>query len=161
MKKILPYLLINVAVSAATMLGVILIWNALHPSPIQAGSLEELIAPPVKNAGQPLPPLDEPLLEIQSVFLPGDKDYEKISLKNISTEPVDLSGWSLVNQTQEIFTFPSLTLYPNGALEVWTKAGVNTAVELFWNAPEALWKSGEYALLLDSAGQERTRYLIP
>ncbi len=161
MKKILPYLFINIAVSAATMLGVILIWNALHPSPIQAGSVEDLITLPVENAGQSLPPVDEPVLEIQSVFLPGDKDYEKISLKNISTEPVDLSGWFLVNQAEEKFIFPSLTLYPNGALEVWTKAGVNTAVELFWNAPKALWKSGEYALLLDSAGQERARYLIP
>jgi hypothetical protein len=160
MKKILPYLLLNVAVSALTMLGVILIWNAFHPSPNQSDSL---ISQDSLTTSTPisLPSLSKKTVEIQSVFMPGEKEYEKISLKNVSDEPVNLTGWKVINSHDLEFTFPTLTLYPNGALDIYSKAGANSAVELYWNAPGTLWKSGEKAVLQDSAGQERSSYTIP
>ncbi|HCS41018.1 MAG TPA: hypothetical protein DIW44_15750 [Anaerolineaceae bacterium] len=158
MKKIFPYLLINVAVSAATMLVVILIWNALHPSPLAAVSGGEI---PITTGSTQLPPLTEKTVEIQSVFLPGEINYEKISLKNIGDQPIDMTDWILSNGSNDKFIFPALTIFPKGAVDVYSVAGVNTAVELFWNAPEAVWKSGGKAILLDSKGQERSRYLIP
>ena len=161
MKKILPYLLINVAVSAITMLAVILIWSAFHPSPLKGDSVSDFTSANAHPTETSLPSLDQPTVEIQSVFLPGEMDYEKISIKNVSEAPVDLTGWSLTNDEDDRYVFPTLTLYPNGALEVWTKAGINTAVELFWNAPNAIWSSGGRAILLDSAGQERSRLSIP
>lgn len=160
MKKIFPYLLINVAVSAITMLVVILIWNAFHPSPLAA--VDGNAVPITTGQETPdLPLLTQKTIEIQSVFMPGEANYEKISLKNVGDEPVDMTDWILINSDKEKFTFPALTIYPNGAVDVYSNAGVNTAVELFWNAPGAVWKSGGKAILLDSDGQERSRYLIP
>jgi hypothetical protein len=158
MKKIFPYLLINVAVSAITMLAVILIWNALHPSPLAAATDNEI---PITTGSTQLPPLTQKTIEIQSVFLPGEVNYEKINLKNVGDKPIDMTDWVLSNGSNDKFTFPALTIYPDGAVDVYTIAGVNTAVELFWNAPEAIWKTGGKAVLLDSKGQERSRYLIP
>ena len=160
MKKIFPYLLINVAVSAITMLVVILIWNAFHPSPLAA--VDGTTVPiTTGQESSDLPPLSEKTIEIQSVYMPGEANYEKISLKNVGDSPVDMTDWSLINSSKEKFTFPALTIYPNGAVDVYSNAGVNTAVELFWNATGAVWKSGGKAILLDRDGQERSRYLIP
>lgn len=158
MKKLFPYLLINIAVSAITMLIVILIWNAFHPSPLAAVKGTEI---PITTAGTELPPLSKKTIEIQSVFMPGETNYEKISLKNVGDVPIDMTGWTLNNNSKAKFTFPTLTIYPNGAVDIYSSAGINTAVELFWNAPSAVWKSGEEAILLDSTGQVRSRYLIP
>lgn len=160
MKKIFPYLLINIGVSAITMLGVILIWNALHPSPLAAVDGN---AVPITTGQQSsdLPPLSQKTIEIQSVYMAGETNYEKISLKNVADTPIDMTDWILSNGSKEKFTFPALTIYPNGAVDVYSNAGVNTAVELYWNAPGAVWKSGGNAILLDSSGQERSHYLIP
>jgi hypothetical protein len=158
MKKIFPYLLINVAVSAITMLVVILVWNALHPSPLAAVSGDQI---PITTGSSQLPPLSQKTIEIQSVFMPGEINYEKVSLKNVGDQPIDMTDWMLSNGSKSRFTFPALTLYPNGGVDVYSVAGVNTAVELFWNAPEAVWTSGGIVVLLDSSGQERSRYLIP
>ncbi len=158
MKKIFPYLLINIAVSAITMLAVILIWEALHPSPLAAESGDEIL---ITTGSTQLPPLTQKTIEIQSVFMPGEVNYEKISLKNVGQEPIDMTDWVLNNGSNDKFIFPALTIYPNGAVDVYSIAGVNTAVELFWNAPEAVWKPGGKAVLLDSNGQERSRYAIP
>jgi micrococcal nuclease len=140
------------------MLTVILIWNAFHPSPLAVVNGNEI---PITTGSTQLPPLSKKTIEIQSVYMPGEMDYEKINLKNVGDIPIDISGWTLSNASKEKFTFPSLTIYPNGAVDVYSAPGVNSAVELFWNAPAAVWKSGEEAVLLDNTAQERSRYLIP
>lgn len=158
MKKILPYLLINIAVSAITMLAVILIWNAFHPSPLATVSGDNIA---ITTGSTELPPLTQKTIEIQSVYMPGEINYEKLSLKNVGQVPIDMTDWVLSNGSQEKFTFPTLTIYPNGAVDVYSIAGVNTAVELFWNASEAVWKPGGKAVLLDRNGKERSRFVIP
>jgi hypothetical protein len=158
MKKILPYLLINIVVSAITMLAVILIWNAFHPSPLATVSGDEIA---ITTGSTELPPLTQKTIEIQSVYMPGEVNYEKISLKNVGQVPIDMTDWMLSNGSKVKFTFPALTIYPNGAVDIYSIAGFNTAVELFWNAPEAVWKPGGKAVLFDSNGQERSRYAIP
>jgi hypothetical protein len=160
MKKILPYLLLNIVVSAATMLAVILIWNAFHPSVIATDNLEGLLTS-TQQTDSILPSLNERTVEIQSVFMPGELQYEKVNLQNVGAEPIDLSGWSIVNEKGASFIFPSLTLFPEGAVAVYSQSGVNTAVELFWNSAQALWQSGQVVVLFDSAQNERSRYLIP
>lgn len=160
MKKILPYLLLNIAVSAITTLAVILIWNAAHPAVSSTASLDGLLTTTQPTAII-LPPLDEKTIEIQSVFLPGELNYEKINLKNVGVDPINLSGWKLSNAEGDELTLPELTLYPNGAVDIYSRAGINTAVELFWNASHAIWWSGGSAILLDSEENERSRYSIP
>jgi hypothetical protein len=160
-KKILPYLLLNVAVSAVTMLLVILIWNALNPSVVDKSILDSINLSPNQTTAIPLPPIDAKTIEIVSVFMPGEMDYEKISLKNVSETRINLSGWVLSNSKGDQFTFPAFTLYPNGGLDIYTKVGHNNMIELFWSASHAIWQSGQEAVLVDSAGNERFRFAIP
>jgi hypothetical protein len=160
-KKMIPYLLLNIAISAVTMLAVILIWNALHPSMVDTKNLNALISTPAQTKAADLPPLDQKTIEIQSVFLPGDLEDEKINLKNVGSSPIDLAGWGLSNSQGDQYVLPALTLYPNGAVDIYSKAGINTAVELYANSAQAFWKSGETAVLTDSAGNERSRYSVP
>jgi hypothetical protein len=160
-KKLLPYLLLNIAVSAVTMLAVILIWNAFHPVVKSTVGLDGLLTGAGEATLAALPPLDQKTVEIQSVFMPGEVDYEKVSLKNIGGEAVNLSGWSVNNSEGEQLILPALILYPDGAVDVYSRAGINTAVELYWNASEAIWRVGDTAILLDSAGDERSQFLIP
>jgi hypothetical protein len=161
LKKILPYLLLNIAVSAITTLAVILIWNAAHPPVASTTSLDGLLSSTAQPTAIVLPPLDEKTIEIQSVFLPGELNYEKISLKNVGADPINLVNWTLSNSEGDDLVLPELTLYPNGAVDVYSRAGINTAVELFWNASHAIWRPGGTAVLLDSAGEERSSYLTP
>ena len=161
LKKLFPYLLLNIVVSALAMLAVLLVWNSLHPKPefIDAPLSSEASSPAVDPST--LPSLDVKTVEIQNIFLPGEFGYEKLSLKNVSADPVDLTGWRVSNSKGESFTFPSLTLYPNGAVDVYSSAGVNTAVALYWNHDQAVWPSGETASLIDSAGNIRSTYPVP
>lgn len=161
LKKLFPYLVLNVVVSALAMLAVLLIWNSLHPKP-------EFIEAPISSDSDPsapvsstVPPLEEKTVEIQSIFLPGEYGYEKLSLKNVSADPVELTGWRVTNSKGDSFTFPALTLYPNGAVDVYSSAGINTAVALYWNHDQAVWLTGETASLLDSAGNVRSTYSVP
>ena len=162
MKKIIPYLLLNIAVSAVTMLAVILIWNASHPNSsakVDASDFSLLETP--ENTAVSLPPLADKTVEIQSVFMPGDIEYEKMTVKCVSSSAVDLTGWSLNDSQGNHFEFPSLTIFPGGAVDIYSHAGMNTAVELFWNSSTAIWSAGEKVNLKDSAGNLRTTYTIP
>lgn len=162
LKKLFPYLVLNVIVSALAMLAVLLVWNALHPKPeLTETSLLLSSTQQAASTIGTLPPLDEDTIEIQTVFLPGEVGYEKLSLKNVSNQPVDLTGWRIANSKGESFTFPALTLYPNGAVDVYSSAGVNTAVALYWNHDQAVWSSGETASLIDRAGNVRSTYPVP
>ncbi len=160
LKKLYPYLVLNVVVSALAMLAVLLIWNALHPKPVFTEAPQSATSDPtiLQNT---LPPMDEKTVEIQTVFLPGEFGYEKLSLKNVSADPVELTGWRVTNSKGDVFTFPSLTLYPSGAVDVYSSAGINTAVALYWNHDQAIWSAGETASLLDSAGNVRSTYPVP
>ncbi|MCX6053580.1 MAG: lamin tail domain-containing protein [Chloroflexi bacterium] len=160
MRKIYPYLLLNILLSALTMLSVILIWNAAHPRPeLQSGG--QIMVPPPEVGSIDLPPLDEKTVEIAAVFMPSDLEFEKLTLKCVSLSPVDLSGWKISNSQGAEFTFPSLTIYPNGVVDLYSRSGMNSAVELFWNNTESVWSSGEAATLSDPAGNVRSTYTIP
>jgi hypothetical protein len=163
MKKILPYLLLNILVSAVTMLSVILIWNATHKTPVTFGS-GNTPSPAIQSTDhyQPtLPPLNVRTIEIQSVLVPGDLANEKVVIKSVSENKLDLTGWSLTDAQDHSFTFPALSIYPGGAVTIYSRAGVNSAVELFWASDKPLWYTGEVVTLVDSAGNPRTDFTIP
>lgn len=162
MKKIFPYILLNILVSAVTMLAVILIWNAFHPDlkPISNNANYTLLKTPEINSASLLP-LDDKTVVIDFVFMPAEIDYEKITVKSVSAVPVDLTGWLLKDEQGKQYTFPALTIYPNGAVDIYSRAGVNSAVELYWNSDQAVWRKGEIATLLDTAGNVRSTLIIP
>jgi hypothetical protein len=165
MKKLLPYLLLNIVVSAIAMLIILLIWDSTHP--VQKEPQSALVLSPVAIHNTPpleevaLPPLEQPVLEVQAVIVPGDLDTERVLIRNAYSEAVSLQGWQVKNSTGDAYTFPILTLYPGGSVSLYSRSGENTALELYWGLTRAAWKSGVTVTVLDSQGNQRAEYLIP
>jgi hypothetical protein len=67
----------------------------------------------------------------------------------------------LVEEGGKVFTFPQLTLFEGGAVDLYTKDGQLTPVILFWGLDKPVWESGEKVTLLDSQGKVHATYLVP
>ncbi len=160
MRKILPYLLLNFAVSALAVWIVLMIWEANHKLPessaVSIPTINEVKSPAVTQ-----PPLDEKTIQIQLVVGMGDIRSERVQLTSASQTPVNLLGWALIDDDKNRYIFPSVTLFPGAAIELYTKGGVNTADALFWNLAEPVYTSGEKILLKDTAGNTRSEYEVP
>ena len=98
---------------------------------------------------------------IDSVVGAGDLDSERVLLKHQGGGELALTGWRLQNDQGNVFVFPQLTLYGGGAVSVFSKAGNNTVVELYWGLNHAVWPSGSTVTLIDSQGNSRSTYVVP
>ncbi len=177
------YLLLNVILSAATTLTVIVVWNRLHPpaaAPVQSvGGQPALLTPASAESGGSNPaaapsptfapsetplPLSEKVIDVMSVVGVGDLQQEVVLLKRLGEGNLPMAGWTLQGEHGSSYTFPNqpaLTLFKDGAVQVYTKAGSDTATEVYWNRTETAWHSGETIRVMDAAGNERARYTIP
>lgn len=94
---------------------------------------------------------------------PGrDVAGEQVVLQNLSTAPVDLTGWTLRDIAPvrpHVFTFPSFSLPSSGHVRVWTKSGTRDSTNLFWKRRAAVWNNpGDTAILRDADGTEVSRF---
>lgn len=164
-KKTFPFILLNIIVSAATLLAVLTFWQQRNPlpsseptqpiiTPIQGNQSSSLAAPTAQT-------LKDRLLRIEGVFGAGDIKVEYILLRNPSDTAVDLAGWRIVSDGGRSYRFPNLTLYPQGAVNIYTGPGTDTVTELHWNSDAALWTSGDELTLFDSQGNEHTLFKVP
>jgi LysM repeat protein len=91
---------------------------------------------------------------IMDVLNPGDVTRETVYLANNGLY-VKLTGWTLVDEQGNTYTFPDFGLGGGGAaVNLHTAAGEDTITDLFWNRPMAVWDVGEEATLLDATGTE-------
>lgn len=76
-------------------------------------------------------------------------DDEYIIIKNGQSSPVDMSGWTLSDEADHVFTFPQgFKLNKNSEVTVYTGHGTNTDTELYWNSDTPIWNnSGDNAYL--------------
>ena len=164
-KKTLPFILLNIIVSAATLLTVLYFWQQKNPlsnseptqpiiTPIQGNQSPSLTTPTTQI-------LEDRLLRIEGVFGVGDIQVEYILLRNPSDSAVDLAGWRIISDGGRNYRFPNLTLYPQGAVNIYTGPGTDTVTELHWNSDTALWASGDDLTLFDSQGNEHTQFTVP
>jgi len=164
----LPFLLINIFVSAVVT-GAILFWydRTYQQTVIPAVSMAESTPVEVLSTSVPSsPPVTlsaetEISVEIVSVIGAGTLDAEMVLVRYMGEDNLDLAGWQLKDEDKNIFVFPQLTLYPEGAVQVHTMAGQNTVVDLYWGMRQSLWQSGEIVSLIDSQGTERATYKVP
>ncbi len=164
------YILLNILISAATTLTVLLIWQAAHPLPlantftsIQPDPNSEDAVSGVKIENSPTTEFvqDEINVTIRTVVGAGNLEMEYVEILNQSTGPVDLTNWQLVDELGSRFTFPALILNQDGAIEVHSKAGNNSVIELYWQADSPIWQSGDTVTLLDASGETQATYSIP
>jgi LysM repeat protein len=135
-------------------------------------SVEELVAVNGFTRSQPLGEgevLRIPLnprgsVIIDSVIGAGDLDTEHVLLKHRGEGELSLVGWRLEDDKGNVFIFPQfpqLTLFPGGAVSIYTRAGVNSVVELYWGLSQPVWTSGTTVTLRDPQNNVRASYVVP
>jgi hypothetical protein len=157
---ILPFLLINILVSALTTLGVLWLWNRYQPTAVTPTSSAPVAGQPTALQGE-LPALDTPVVKIEYAVGAGDLNQEYIRLSRVGEGELDLLGWKLEDGAGHEYIFGSIRLSQGGAMDLYTRAGSDSAIALYWGLPEAVWKTGVKAALKDWQGNLRAEYIIP
>ena len=144
-RKLFYYLLLNIFVSALVTSG-ILFWYDRNYRAVNQPAVQQVasgnVAVPTLNPQTDIP------VKIGSVVGAGSGDAEIVIVKYEGTGQLDLTGWQLKDDNGNIFKFPKLILYPNGAVQVHTATGTDTVIDLYWGIGDAVWSSGENAQLI-------------
>ena len=160
-RNLVYYLLLNVFVSAMVTIG-ILFWYDRNYRAVTQSSVQQ--AAPVSSGSDPVStinPQTDIAVKISSVVGAGTLNSEIVVVKFEGDGQLDLASWQLKDEDGNIFKFPQLTLYPNGAVQVHTITGTDTVIDLYWGLGNAVWSSGENARLFDAQGNLRAVYRVP
>ncbi len=159
-RRLAYYLLLNVFVSACVT-SVILYW---YDRNYRAVTLPQVSAPTAvagATGPQPAVTLQQGLVQIVSVIGAGTLNVEAVVVKYNGPGELDLTGWHLKDAGGDSYTFPPFKLFTNGAVQVHTAAGTNTAIDLYWGQRQAVWQSGQSVLLTDPEGAVQDSYPVP
>ena len=137
--------------------------TSLPPTVVASPTPRPSTTPTPGPSPTPSPTLtgDEAQVFIDSVIGVGDLDTERVILRRSGLGELLLASWQVRDQDGNVYTFPQLTLYEDGAVNLYTRAGTNTVVDLFWNQAAAVWRSGEVVSLYDAGGLLRDSFTIP
>lgn len=94
----------------------------------------------------------------------GDLESERVLLKHQGEGEIVLVGWQIDDEDGNVFIFPQfpqLTLFKEGAVNIYTKPGANTVIDLFWGLNAPVWEPGETVTVRDASGEVRAEYTIP
>src|SRR6185436_12403692 len=126
-------------------------------SPVQPAPASNL-----QSAPQPtLNPQEKIPVEIVSVIGAGTLNAEWVVVSYEGDDQLNLANWELRDENRHVFVFPQLVLHKDGAVQVHTASGTNTVIDLYWNAVDPVWESGEEAQLFDPSGNLRAVYKVP
>ena len=162
-KRLLPYILLNILVSAATTWAVLTWWNSGR-APVPTAPAQATLASPATAAVQANPtPIPEgvKVIEITEVSGAGNLGAEGIAVSRLGDGELSMSGWRLDDNAGHRFTFPDMVLFKGGSVRILTRAGSNTVNELYWGLKEPVWISGKTAGIYDSQGVLRASLTIP
>lgn len=109
----------------------------------------------------PSPTLQAPVITIQSVLGVGDLETENVRITLTGGKELSLTDWRLEDSDHHIFVFPAFELFPDGSIQVNSRAGINTATDLYWGLDMAIWESGETAQLYDETGVVQATFQVP
>jgi hypothetical protein len=162
-RRLLLYLLLNVFVSVCVT-SAILFWYDRNYRSVSQSAVPP--AAPLVNQGVSAPqatldPQVDIPLEITSVIGAGTLNAEWVVVSYQGDEQINLARWELRDEDRNVFVFPQLILHTNGAVQVHTRSGTNTVIDLYWGKSEPVWESGEEAQLFDPNGNLRAMYKVP
>ena len=170
-KKLLFYIVLNIIVSAATILAVLYIWEKTQlkdfllessSSPSESSTLSE--------DGTDQEGDSTLLIEIGEVGGVGNLATEYVRLTRPNSEPgdtVSLQGWSLMDEDEHDYIIldqsglATLDLHGQGAVNIYSKEGASNPIELYLGLEEPMWEPGETVTLLDPSGNPHDTYRIP
>lgn len=170
-KKLLFYIGLNIIVSAATIIGVLYVWEKtqLKDVLLNSGNSTSEVSPApgeetVSGGDQEL------LIVIGEVGGVGNLSTEYIRLERPNSDPgdtVSLQGWRLVDEGSHDYVIleqsglPSLELHGQGAVNIYSKEGSSNPIELYLGLTEPIWEPGETVSLIDPDGDVHDTYQIP
>jgi hypothetical protein len=160
-RKLIQYLLLNVFVSASVTGGILFWYDRNYRAVSQPTVIQQAAIP----AGD-LPAASSELktdipVKISSVIGAGTLETEVVIIKFEGDGQLNLTSWQLKDESGNTYTFPQLTLYQNGAVQVRTGSGADSVIDLYWGIGEPVWSSGETARLFDAQGNLRAEYRVP
>ena len=165
--QIIIYILLNIFISAATILLVMWLWDRSHPAPILVTEPDSPIsaASDSDDEFESNPTTDfiseDFDVEIRTIVGAGDLEIEYVQIVNTGEGGADLTGWQLVDDDGQVYTFPTILLNSSGDIKVLSQKGMDTVIELYWQSDEPIWEPGETAQLLDETGTIISTYSIP
>jgi hypothetical protein len=154
------YLLLNVLISACVTSG-ILYW---YDRNYRAVTLPQTPAATASTDLKSVPSADETApgtVKIVSVIGAGTLAVEAVVVKHEGDGELDLTGWHLKDAAGHTYTFPPFKLFQDGAVQVHTASGTNTAIDLYWGQRQAVWQSGQAVLLTTPEGAAQDSYPVP
>lgn len=98
---------------------------------------------------------------IDGVFGAGDLASERIFFKHRGEGEISVQGWQIDDGNGHTYTFPDMSFFRGGAVNLYTQAGSNTVVDLYWGLDQPIWSSGQTVVLKDAQGTVRASYTIP
>ncbi len=161
----LPFIVLNIILSALVTLTVLFIWDRAHevdtPSAVKTPSLPQAIVSGECEAV--IPPKSEEVLQITNVFGAGNLQEEQVTIQRIGDGELCLKGWKLASESVGSYEFPPhLRLYTGGAtIAVFTRPGSDNALELFWGRTTSAWEAGQKARIYDPSGNLRAEFIVP
>ena len=99
-------------------------------------------------------------IRIESIIGLGDLENETIIFRRNGTGQLALLGWKLVDETGQEFIFPDLVLNEGASVQLHTKIGVNTVMDLFWGLDKPVWHTGDTVRLLDVEGNQQASFRV-
>jgi len=159
-RNLVYYLLLNVFISACVTSG-ILYW---YDRNYRAATLPQAnvgAAPAGGTSAQGAPTAAQGTVRIISVIGAGVLNAEAVVVQYNGEGELDLTGWHLKDAAGHSFTFPPFKLFKNGAVQVHTAGGTNTAIDLYWGENQAVWQSGQAVLLTTPEGAAQDSYPVP
>ncbi len=126
-----------------------------HPSSTQeTGKIQSPEATITPNAA------NLQLVVINGVIGSGDVETESVRLLNTGTE-ILMAGWTLDDGEGIAYNFPDFILYSTGAIDVRTRSGNNTTIDLYWGLDQAVWTQGKVIYLRNSNGDLVSSFIVP
>jgi phosphatidylserine/phosphatidylglycerophosphate/cardiolipin synthase-like enzyme len=88
-----------------------------------------------------------------------DVQGEYVRIENQGGEGQTMTNWTLRDEANHVFSFPSFLLGAGTTVRVWTKSGSNTTTDLYWGSGAAIWNNtGDTAYLRDHNGNPIDTY---
>ena len=188
--KILLLILLNVVVSASVTYAVLYYWDNIRTpdlkyplipaeekqtetvdvqpeateAPAETIPAEEIVPEATEElpTAEPTPVIRGAKVEISIIHNPGNLASEALRIVSNSDEVVSLEGWTLEDANGNLLKFPNIQLLRKGIfVEVYSRSGHTTPYEIYWNCDNAVWQSGETAVIRDVFGQIQATYRVP
>lgn len=163
LRRLIPYLLLNVLVTTITVLVVLSIWDSTHG--VDAPEVTIATSTPSESSGiiATPPPIDQKVIQVKNVFGVGEVNNEVVILENVWDRDLQLKDWTIKDQDGHTFTFPAVMLKSTSGAEVqvYSRVGNDELPALFWGMKSAVWRRGETVIVYDPVGIERDRFTIP